>query len=109
MTSAQFGAPAVESTASDFATFGAVHLEVTDLERALGFWRDLIGLELLGRDGEGARLGAGGRELVVLRPGARGPVVREAAGLYHMALHLPSLAEYARVVTRIRASGSFQF
>ena len=39
--------PAVESTASDFATFGAVHLDVTDGERALQFWRDLVGLERL--------------------------------------------------------------
>src|SRR5262245_47063614 len=109
MTAAQFSTPAVESTASDFATFGAVHLEVTDVERALGFWRDLVGLELLGHDGRDMRLGAGGQELVVLHPGARGPVVREAAGLYHLALHLPSLAEYARVVTRIRESGYFQF
>src|SRR3712207_8883040 len=52
------------------------------------------------------RLGAGGRALVVLHPGARGPVVREAAGLYHLALHLPSLAEFARVVARIQAARS---
>jgi catechol 2,3-dioxygenase len=109
MSETQAATPVADSTASDFATFGAVHLEVTDIERALGFWRDLIGLELLGRDGEGVRLGAGGRELVVLHSGAHGPVVREAAGLYHLAFHLPSLAEYARVVTRIREAGAFQF
>jgi catechol 2,3-dioxygenase len=101
--------PAVESTASDFATFGAVHLDVTDGERALGFWRDLVGLALLGRDGDALRLGAGGRALVVLHPGARGPVVREASGLYHLALHLPSLAEFACVYARIEAAGYFQF
>ncbi len=59
MTAPQFTAPTVPSTASDFATFGAVHLDVTDLARALGFWRDLIGLEQLGQDGEAVRLGAG--------------------------------------------------
>ena len=109
MTSTQFGTPAVESTASDFATFGAVHLDVTDIARALGFWCDLVGLELLGRDGPTARLGTGGRELVVLHPGASGPVVREASGLYHMSLHLPSLGEFARVFARIEAAGYFQF
>src|SRR5438874_11478424 len=91
MAAAQFSPPTVESTASDFATFGPVHLDVTDGERALGFWRDLVGLDLLGRDGEVLRLGVGDRELVVLHPGASGPVVREASGLYHMSLHLPSL------------------
>ncbi len=105
MTATPFTAPAIPSTASDFATFGAVHLDVTDLARALGFWRDLIGLERLGQDGEAVRLGAGDRDLVVLHPGARGPVVRRASGLYHLALHLPSLAEFARVVARIQASG----
>jgi catechol 2,3-dioxygenase len=109
MADTQFVTPTVESTASDFATFGAVHLDVTDGERALGFWRDLVGLALLGQDGERLRLGAGGRELIVLHPGARGPVVRNASGLYHLSFHLPSLAEFARVFARIEASGYFQF
>ncbi|MGN6675002.1 MAG: VOC family protein [Thermomicrobiales bacterium] len=109
MADTQSVTPTVESTASDFATYGAVHLDVTDIERALGFWRDLIGLTFLGQEGENVRLGAGGRELIVLHPGARGPVVREASGLYHLSFHLPSLAEFARVFARIEASGYFQF
>jgi catechol 2,3-dioxygenase len=109
MAASQFSPLAVESTASDFATFGAVHLDVTDGERALGFWRDLIGLELLGRDGDEVRLGVGGRELIVLHPGASGPVVREASGLYHLSFHLPSLGEFARAYSRIEAAGYFQF
>jgi catechol 2,3-dioxygenase len=109
MTTTQPGSAVVTSAASDFATFGAVHLEVTDVERALGFWRDLVGLAVLDRDGEAVRLGVGDRDLVVLHPGARGPVVREASGLYHMSLHLPSLAEFARAFARIEAAGYFQF
>jgi catechol 2,3-dioxygenase len=109
MIDTQFVTPTVESTASDFATFGAVHLDVTDAERALGFWRDLVGLELLGQDGREMRLGVGGRALVVLHPGANGPVVREASGLYHLSFHLPSLAEFARVFARIEAAGYFQY
>ncbi len=109
MTARQFTTPTVPSTASDFATFGAVHLDVTDIERSLGFWRDLIGLTLLGHDGTGVRLGAGDRDLLVLHPGARGPVVRKASGLYHLAIHLPSLAEFARVLARIQASGYPQY
>lgn len=84
---------------------GAVHLDVTDLERALGFWRDLLGLaELGGVPGETARLGAGGRELVVLHAGAvRGPQ-RGHSGLYHLALHLPDEREFARVLARLGAA-----
>ncbi|MFN8511102.1 MAG: VOC family protein [Thermomicrobiales bacterium] len=109
MVATQSGATSVESVASDFATFGAIHLDVTDGERAVGFWRDLVGLELLGQDDAGIRLGVGGRDLVVLHPGATGPVVREAAGLYHLSFHLPSLAEFARVYARIEAAGYFQY
>ena len=109
MIAPQFTAPTVPSTASDFATFGAVHLDVTDVERALGFWRDLVGLTPLGHDGASVRLGAGDQDLLVLHPGARRPVVREASGLYHLALHLPSLEEFARILARIQASGYPQY
>ncbi|HEX2262354.1 MAG TPA: VOC family protein [Pseudonocardiaceae bacterium] len=105
MTATQFAAPPVPSDASDFATFGAVHLDVTDIERALGFWRDLVGLAVRGREGDTVRLGAGDRDLVVLHPGAQSPGVRAASGLYHLALHVPSLEEFARVLARIQASG----
>ena len=44
---------------------GAVHLAVTDRERALAFWRDVLGLELLDPDAYELRMGAGGRELVL--------------------------------------------
>ena len=97
--------PARDSTAGDFATFGAVHLDVTDGARALGFWRDLVGLEPLADAGDGIRLGAGGRALVVLHPGASAPAPRASSGLYHLALHLPTLAEFARVVARLDAAG----
>jgi catechol 2,3-dioxygenase len=96
--------PAVATTADDFATFGAVHLDVTDGARALAFWRDLVGLELVEDAGDGIRLGTGGRELVVLHPGANAPTPRKSSGLYHLALHLPTLAEFARVVGRVHAS-----
>jgi catechol 2,3-dioxygenase len=95
----------VESTASDVITFGPVHLDVTDGDRSLGFWRDLIGLELLGEPDPAIHLGAGGRELLVLHPGATSPTPRTYSGLYHLALHLPTLAEFARVTARVEAAG----
>ena len=105
ISEALLATPAKDSTAGDFATFGPVHLDVTDGERALSFWRDLVGLESLGDAGDGIRLGAGGRELVVLHPGANAPTPRKSSGLYHLALHLPTLAEFARVVARLDAAG----
>jgi len=93
------------TTASDRLVYGAVHLDVRDPERSLVFWRDLIGLVELGRDEDGTvRLGVGDAELVVLHPGAIRPVQRGYSALYHLALHLPSEAAFARVLGRLFAA-----
>lgn len=102
-------APTVTSIAGDFATFGPMHLDVTDGARALGFWRDLVGLELLNEDGGALHLGVAGRDVLVLHPGASGPVVREASGLYHVSFHLPTLGDFARAFARLDAAGYFQY
>ncbi|HEX5167245.1 MAG TPA: VOC family protein [Thermomicrobiales bacterium] len=102
-------APTVTSTNADFATFGAIHLDVTDGERSLGFWRDLVGLDLLSVNGDVLHLGVAGRDLIVLHPGAGGPVVREAAGLYHLSFHLPSLEDFACAFARLEAADYFQY
>lgn len=89
----------------DLLTYGAVHLDVTDANRSLVFWRDLIRLAELDRAGEAIRLGVDDRPLIVLHPGAeRGPV-RGRSGLYHVAIHLPNEEEFARVFARVAASG----
>jgi catechol 2,3-dioxygenase len=87
--------------ATDVATFGAAHLEVSDLDRSLAFWEGLIGLRLLDRSGATARLGAGTAELLVLHAVADRPAQRGHTGLYHVALHLPSEPEFARVLGRL--------
>ena len=86
----------------DRISYGAVHLDVIDLERSLSFWRDLIGLRELGRSPDGeTRLGVEAQALVVLHPEAQRPVGRGHAGLYHLAIHLPDATEFARIVTRL--------
>ncbi|MBN8871023.1 MAG: VOC family protein [Solirubrobacterales bacterium] len=99
----------VQSIASDALAYGAVHLDVTDLERSLVFWRDLIGMTVLGSEEDGAvRLGVvegeAKVELVVLHPGATQPVQRGYSALYHLAIHTPSEAEFARVLGRLFAA-----
>ncbi|HLY49773.1 MAG TPA: VOC family protein [Solirubrobacteraceae bacterium] len=91
----------VQSTGTDLATWGPVHLDVTDGPQALGFWRDLIGLRLLAEDEGTLRLGVDDAELLVLHPGATRRVPRGHAGLYHLAIHLPSEAEFARLLARL--------
>jgi catechol 2,3-dioxygenase len=85
------------------ARLGAVHIAVTDGERAKFFWTQVVGLTLLGEDDDTIRLGAGGRELVVLHPGATGPVMRGRTGLYHLALHLPARKDLAIATARLFA------
>jgi len=80
---------------------GAVDIAVTDGDRALRFYRDYVGLTPLPSAGEAIPMGAGGRELVVLHPGAQGPVVPRTSGLYHLALLVPDRRELARVIGRL--------
>ena len=49
------------TTAGDFVTFGAVHLDITDADRSLAFWRDRVGLQLRGEDDGSLHLGTGRR------------------------------------------------
>ncbi len=91
----------VQSTASDSITYGPVHLNVVERSRSLAFWRDLVGLRLLAERDGGLGLGVDDAELVVLHPGATRPKPQGHAGLYHLAIHLPSEAEFARVLARL--------
>ncbi len=96
----------VDSAAGDFATWGPVHLDVTDERRSLEFWSGTVGLQVLERSAEGVRLGVeDGAELLVLHPGASAPVRRGHSGLYHLAIHLPSEAEFARALGRLLTRG----
>lgn len=79
---------------------GAVHLAVTDPKRALAFYRNILGLDLLD-DGPVLRLGAGGLELVALHPGALEAVPQGTTGLYHLAIVVPNRREFAKVVRRL--------
>jgi len=80
---------------------GAVDLAVTDGDTALRFYRDYVGLTPLPSDGNQIRMGAGGRELVVLHPDAERAVVPKTSGLYHLAIVLPDRRELARVIARL--------
>jgi catechol 2,3-dioxygenase len=77
-------------------TVGAVDLTVADLDRSVDYYTRGIGLSVLERGGDVARLGAGETELLVLRelPGAQ--PVRGHTGLFHFAILLPTREDLAR-------------
>jgi catechol 2,3-dioxygenase len=83
---------------------GHVHLQVTDLNRALGFYRDLLG------GGQAAFLSAGGyhHHIGLNTWHSRGgrPAQREGmAGLYHAAILYATRAELATIVKRLIQAG----
>jgi len=83
------------------AHIGAVHLTVRDLERSLAYYQDRIGLELLDREGNTARLGVPGRELLVLVGDPAARLTQGTTGLYHFAILTPSRRELARAFSRL--------
>ena len=83
---------------------GRVALRVASLDRVVPFYRDVVGLDVA-RDGTGAVLSAGDDPLVVLREEPGAPErPSDAAGLFHLAVRVPSRAALGDALTRIESS-----
>ena len=89
---------------------GHVHLKVADIERALAFYRDVLGFELTQRFGSGAAfLSAGGyhHHIGLNTWESRGgpPAPPGTTGLYHLAILYPTRAALADALRRLIAAG----
>jgi catechol 2,3-dioxygenase len=89
---------------------GHVHLKVADLERALGFYRDVLGFELTQRFGSSAAfLSAGGYHhhigLNTWESDGGRPPASGTTGLYHLAILYPTRAELADSLRRLQKAG----
>lgn len=87
----------------EIATFGAVHLNVTNLQRSVVFWKEYIGLKLRNATAEYTELGTDKSTLVVLYPTAKTPFKNGYSGIYHLAVHPSNEGEFARVLARLMA------
>ena len=85
-------------------SLGPTTLAVTDAERALTFYRDLLGFKVLAHEQSQIKLGAGDLHLLTLLPGAARPRKRGATGLYHVAILLPSRPHLAQILARLAAA-----
>ena len=85
---------------------GHVHLKVSDLERALGFYRDVLGFEVMQRMGDSAAfLSAGGyHHHIGLNTwdsaGGSAPPTG-TTGLYHLAIVYPTRAKLGDALRRL--------
>src|SRR4051812_14897995 len=89
---------------------GHVHLKVADIERALAFYRDVLGFELVQRMGKDAAfISAGGyhHHIGLNTWHSRGgpPPPPHATGLYHLAILYPTRAALADALRRLMRAG----
>ena len=89
---------------------GHVHLKVANLERALAFYRDVLGFELTQRFGnQAAFLSAGGYHhhigLNTWESSGGNPPAPGSTGLYHLAILYPTRAELADALRRLVQAG----
>src|SRR5687768_17436566 len=85
---------------------GHVHLKVTDIERSLKFYRDLLGFEVQQYYGDSAVfVSAGGYHhhigLNTWHSKGAGPAPVRAAGLYHVAILYPTRKDLAIILKRL--------
>lgn len=79
-----------------------VDLEVTDLERALWFYRDVVGLEVAEQDGRRADLRShNGPVMLRLDASAGAPADPTATGLFHTAFRFPRRASLGDALARL--------
>ena len=89
---------------------GHVHLKVADLERAIAFYRDVLGFEVTQRYGtQAAFLSAGGYHhhigLNTWESKGGSPPPGGTTGLYHVAILYPTRAALADALRRVLAAG----
>ena len=98
------------STIDPRVDIGHVHLKVSDIDRALAFYRNVLGFELTQRLGdEAAFLSAGGyhHHLGLNTWESRGgsPPPPGTTGLYHVAIRYPDRAALGDALRRLSDAG----
>ena len=91
-------------------TLGHVHLKVADLERAVSFYRDIVGLEVTQRFGDRAAfLSADGYHhhlgLNVWESAGGTPPPKGHTGLYHAAFLYPDRQSLGAAIRRLQDAG----
>ncbi|MEP7292966.1 MAG: VOC family protein [Chloroflexota bacterium] len=83
---------------------GGAHLRVQNLERALGFYRDVLGFNVTENDSKQAALAASAVEAPIFRLTEHSgfiPKPQRSTGLYHVAILMPDRPALARILRRL--------
>jgi catechol 2,3-dioxygenase len=89
---------------------GHVHLKVADIDRALGFYRDVLGFEVQARFGDQAAfVSAGGYHhhigLNTWESKGGSPPPAGTTGLYHVAIRYPTRRALANALLQLHGAG----
>ncbi len=91
-------------------TTGHVGLNVSDLGRAVRFYQDVFGFEVVGRSDEPGReyafLAQDGDLVLTLWRQSAGQAAADRPGLHHLSLRVASLEQVREVEARLRARGA---
>ena len=89
---------------------GHIGLNVTDLDRSLAFYRDVLGFAVLTEGKEDDRryafLGDDGRPVLTLWQQAQGPYDNDRAGLHHLAFAADSIERVRHYEEALKAYGA---
>ncbi len=88
----------------EFASFGAIHLNITNLENSTLFWTRIVGMKLLRTSDRMAEFGTETQTLVVVHESANTPFQKGYSGLYHFAIHAPNKEEFASMIYRLESN-----
>lgn len=90
-----------EEATTDHITFGAVHLNNTNLDAATAFWTQVVGMTIREKTNTYAAFGTETHTLVVVHQAAQTPFQEGFSGLYHYAIHAPDKVAFARMIRRL--------
>jgi catechol 2,3-dioxygenase len=95
----------------DATHLGRVRLQVADIERSIAYYETVLGLRVIERSGNIAKLGPQDDDRVIVelheKPGVKPVARRGHIGLYHFAVLLPDRAALGRFVRHLGEIGAY--
>ena len=89
------------TNSSEFASFGAIHLNNTNIQQSTEFWTKIVGLKQRKVLNNMVEFGTATQTLVVVHETAKTRFKKGYSGLYHFAIHAPNTAEFASMINRL--------